>query len=42
MPPVNNLNFPENMFALQFLPTIDGNFGKQKQHKVEELSIPRE
>ena len=38
MPPMNNLNFPENMF----LHTIDGNFAKQKQHKVKELSIPRE
>ena len=42
MPPVNNLNFPENMFALKFLHTIDSNFGKQKQHKVKELSIPIE
>ena len=27
---VNNLNFPEYMFALYFLYTIENNFGKQK------------
>ena len=40
---VNNLNFPENMFALSFLHTIRDNFGKQKHRKMKELSIiPRE
>ena len=39
MPHVNNLNFPEYMFAP--LPLGD-NFGKQKQHEIKELSIPRE
>ena len=42
MPHMNNLNFPENMFALQFLHTIEDNFGKQKQHKMKKLSIPHE
>ena len=42
MPHVNNLNFPENMFALYFLRTKEDNFGKQKQHKMKELSVPRE
>ena len=41
MPHVNNLNFPEYMFAPLFLPTIGDNFGKQKQHAMKELSIPR-
>ena len=34
MPHVKDLNFPEYMFALQFLHIIGDNFG--------ELSIPRE
>ena len=42
MPYVNNLNFPEYMFAPYLLPTIGDNFGKQKQHEMKELSIPRE
>ena len=42
MPHVNYLNFPEYMFAPKFLPTIGYNFGKQKQHEMKELSIPRE
>ena len=37
-----NLNFPEYMFALQFLHATGDNFGKQKQHKMKELSIPSE
>ena len=41
MPHVKNLNFPENMFALWFLHATGDNFGKQKQHKMEELSISR-
>ena len=41
MPHVNNLKFPEYMFALFFLHTIKDNLGKQKQHKMKELSIPR-
>ena len=42
MPHVNNHNFPEYMFAPQFLHTLGDNFGKQKQHEMKELSIPRE
>ena len=33
---VNNLNFPEYMFALWFLHTIEDNFGKRKRHKRTE------
>ena len=40
MPHVINLNFPEYMFALYFLHATGDNFGKQKQHKMKELSIP--
>ena len=39
---MNNLNFPEYMFAPLFLQTLGDNFGKQKQHEMKELSIPRE
>ena len=39
---MKNLNFPENMFALYFLHATGDNFGWQKQHKMKELSIPRE
>ena len=39
---VNNLNFPEYIFAPNFLQIIGDNFGKQKQHEMKELSIPRE
>ena len=39
---VNNNTFPENMFALSFLYTIEDTFGKRKQHKIKKLSIPRE
>ena len=42
MPHVNNLNFPEYMFAPSFLHTLGDNFGKQKQHEMKDLSIPRE
>ena len=42
MPHVNNLNFPKYTFAFQFLHTIEGNFRKQKQHKMKELSISNE
>ena len=42
MPHVKNLNFPEYMFALLFLHATGDNFGKQKQHKMKELSILRE
>ena len=35
---VKHLNFPEYMFALEFLHIIR----KQKQHKMRELSIPLE
>ena len=42
MPHVNNLNLPEYKFAPYFLPTLGDNFGKQKQHEMKELSIPRE
>ena len=42
MPHVNNLNFPEYVFALYFLHAIVDNFGKQKQHKMKEMSILRE
>ena len=41
MPPLNNLNFPEYMFAPKFLHTLGDNFGKQKGHEMKELSIPR-
>ena len=39
---MNNLNFPDYMFALSLLHTIEDNFGKRKLHKMQELSIPRE
>ena len=39
---MNNLNFPDYMFALSLLHTIEDNFGKRKQHKMKELSIPHE
>ena len=39
MPHENYSNFPEFMFALSFLHTIEDNFGKQKQHKMKELII---
>ena len=42
MPHVNNLNFPEYMFAAWFLYTLGVNFGKPKQHEMKDLSIPRE
>ena len=42
MPFVNNLNHPENVFALSFLHTKQDNFGKQIQHKMKEPSIPRQ
>ena len=42
MPHVNNLNFPEYMFALSFLHTIEDTFGKRKPHKLKEPGIPRE
>ena len=42
MPHVKNLNFPENMFAFQFLHATGDNFGKQNKHKMKELSKPRE
>ena len=41
MPNMNILNFPEYMFAPKFLHTIGDIFGKQKQHEMKELSIPR-
>ena len=40
MPHMNNLNFPEYMFALSFLHAKEDTFGKRKQHKMKELSIP--
>ena len=39
MQQVNNLNFPEYMFAHLLLNTTEDKFGKQKQHKMKELSI---
>ena len=42
MPQVNNLNFPEYMFAPYFLHTLGDTFGKQKQHEMKELSRPCE
>ena len=39
---MNNLNFPDYTFALSLLHTIEDNFGKRKQHKMKELSIPHE
>ena len=39
---MNNLNFPEYMFAPLFLNTLGDTFGKQKQHEMQELSISRE
>ena len=42
MPHVNNLILPEHTFAFKFLHTIEDNFGKQKQHKMKELSISNE
>ena len=40
MPHVKNLNLPEYMFALKFLYFTGNNFGKQKQHKMKELTYP--
>ena len=44
MPQVKNLNFPENM--LKLCPLVFAHhrrpFWKAKQHKMKELSIPRE
>ena len=42
MPHVNDFNFPEHLFALSFLQTIEDTFGKFRQHKLKELTIPRE
>ena len=42
MPHAINLYIPEYMFALLFLHTIEDNFGKQRQHKMKEMNIPRE
>ena len=42
MPYVNDLNLPEYTFAFKFLHNIEDNFGKQKQHKMKELSISNE
>ena len=42
MPHVNNLIFPEYMFAPSFLHNLGDIFGKQKQHEMKELSIPHE
>ena len=42
MPHMKNLKLPEYMFALLFLHARGDNFGKQKQHKMKELSIPGE
>ena len=42
LPHMNNLNFPESMFALSFLHTIRDNFGKRKQYKMKELGKLRE
>ena len=39
---MNNLNFPDYMFALSLLHTKEDNFGKRKHHKMQELSIRRE
>ena len=39
---MDNLNFPDYMFALSLLHTIEDNFGKRKQHKMKELNIPHE
>ena len=39
---MNNLNFPDYMFARSLLHTIENTVGKQKQYKMQELSIPRE
>ena len=39
---MNYLNFPDYMFALSLLHTIEDNFGKRKQHIMQKLSIPRE
>ena len=39
---MNILNFPDYMFALSLLHTIEDNFWKRKQQKKQELCIPRE
>ena len=39
---MNNLNFPDYMFALSLLHTTEDNFGKREQHQMKELSIPHE
>ena len=39
MQQVNNLNFPEYMFAHLLLNTTEDKFRKQKQHKMKELNI---
>ena len=38
---MQTLNFHEYMFALWLLHATGDNFGKQKQHKMKELIIPR-
>ena len=44
MPHVNDFNFPEYMLKLWpfFLHTREDTFGKRKQHKRKEPSIPDE
>ena len=42
MPNVNDVNFPENKFALMFLPTTENNFERQKQHERKKNSISNE
>ena len=39
---LKNLNFPDYMFSLWFLHATGDNIEKQKEHKMNELSIPRE
>ena len=39
---VNNVNFPENKFAVLFLHTTVNNFGKRKQHEMKEWNIHNE
>ena len=36
---MNNVNLPENKFAILFLHTTGNNFSEQKQHEMKEWII---
>ena len=39
MPQANSLHFPEYIFAILFLHTIEDDFGKQNQYGMKEMNI---